>query len=180
VTGKVVTGGTFNKLGMTFDSVSSGRNAQINSPLRPYTAEERTKIEEQMQATYDHFVEKAAQARHTTPEKIDSVAQGRVWTGRQAKQAGLVDELGGLRRAIALAKEKAKIAADVEPELVIYPPRRSLYEALSHPFASVARLSLAGALLAPSEARAVSALAGLRLFRAGEPLALMPNVFLTK
>ena len=61
-----------------------------------------------MQATYDAFVEKAAAGRHTTPEKIDAVAQGRVWTGQQAKQIGLVDELGGLDRALALAKEQAQ------------------------------------------------------------------------
>ena len=64
-----------------------------------------------MQATYDAFVEKAAAGRNTTPERIDAIAQGRVWTGKQAKELGLVDELGGLDRALALAKERAKIAA---------------------------------------------------------------------
>ena len=54
---------------------------------------------ENMQATYDTFVEKAAQGRNTTPERIDAIGQGRVWTGRQAKEIGLVDELGGLDRA---------------------------------------------------------------------------------
>ncbi len=61
-------------------------------------------MQEQMQATYDAFVEKAAAGRNTTPERIDAIAQGRVWTGRQAKQIGLVDELGGLQRALAIAK----------------------------------------------------------------------------
>ena len=63
---------------------------------------------ENMQATYDTFVEKAAQGRNTTPERIDAIGQGRVWTGRQAKEIGLIDELGGLDRAVALAKLPAE------------------------------------------------------------------------
>ena len=78
--------------------------------MRPFTPEERAKIQEQMQATYDTFVEKAAAGRNTTPERIDAIGQGRVWTGAQAKQIGLVDELGGLDRALAVAKQRAKIA----------------------------------------------------------------------
>ena len=79
-------------------------------------------------------MEKVAESRHSTPEKIDALAQGRVWTGRQAKQNGLVDELGGLDRAIAIAKQRAKIAADSDVELVVYPPRKSFYELLSEQF----------------------------------------------
>ena len=88
---------------------------------------------ENMQATYDAFVEKAAQGRNTTPERIDAIGQGRVWTGRQAKEIGLVDELGGLDRAVALAKQRAKIAQDTEVELVIYPPKKSIYDLLPRP-----------------------------------------------
>ena len=76
-----------------------------------------------MQATYDTFVEKAAAGRNTTPERIDAIAQGRVWTGAQGKQIGLVDELGGLERALAVAKQRAKIAPDSEVEIVVYPGR---------------------------------------------------------
>ena len=57
-----------------------------------------------------------------------------MWTGRQAKQNGLVDELGGLDRAVAMAKQRAKIAADSDVELVVYPPRKSFYELLSEQF----------------------------------------------
>jgi protease-4 len=178
VVGKFATGGTFKKLGMTIDAVSSGKNAQMNSPARPFTATERAKVEEQMQAFYDQFVEKAAEGRKTSPEKIDAVAQGRVWTGKQAKDLGLVDELGGLDRAVALAKARAGIAADAEVELVIYPPKRSFYELLSEPLAAEsAKLSVFG--LSAEERRVIGALTSpLRLFRRGEPLALMPNFFL--
>ena len=72
--------------------------------------------------------------RNTTPERIDAIAQGRVWTGRQAKEIGLVDELGGLDRALAIAKERAKIAPGSEVELVVYPPKKSLFEVVSEPW----------------------------------------------
>ena len=105
---------------------------------------------ENMQATYDTFVEKAAQGRNTTPEKIDAVGQGRVWTGRQAKQIGLVDELGGLDRAVALAKQRAKIAADADVELVVYPPRKSFYDFFKSPFGASDRAATLCSHLPPS------------------------------
>src|SRR5207244_6661604 len=107
--GKIVTGGVYEKLGARIESTSSGKHAEINSPARPYNADELKKLQEQLQAFYDQFVEKAAESRHTTPEKIDALAQGRVWTGRQAKQARRVERHGGLDAAIAIAKQRAKI-----------------------------------------------------------------------
>src|SRR4029453_6279043 len=82
--GKFVTGGVYSKLGAVIQSTSVGRHAEINSPARPYNAEEVKKLQEQLQAFYDQFVEKVADARHTTPEKIDAIAQGRVWTDRKS------------------------------------------------------------------------------------------------
>ena len=177
-TGKLVTGGTLEKLGITAETVKSGRNADMYSPLTPFSPEQRAKIDEYMQGFYDQFVEKVAAARHTTPERIDAIAQGRVWTGRQAKELGLVDELGGLEAAIAVAKQRARIPADEEVELVVYPPRRSFYEALAEGFAGMSRGGALAAVLTDREARAVAALtAPIRLFRSGEPLALMPFTF---
>ena len=173
---KFVIEGTFEKLGMNVEGVTSGKYADMYSPVRPFSAEERKKVEEQMQATYEAFVEKAAAGRGTTPERIDAIAQGRVWTGKQAKDLGLVDDLGGLNRAVALAKSRANIAEDDEVELVIYPQRRSFYELFGSPF-GIESGGAFGALFG-REARAVRTLtAPLRLFRRGEPLALMPNVF---
>ena len=175
---KFVIDGTLKKLGMNMEGVSSGRYANLYSPIRPFSPEERAKIQEQMQATYDAFVEKAAAGRHTTPEKIDAIAQGRVWTGRQAKEIGLVDELGGLDRALALAKEHARIGRDTEVELVVYPPKRSLYDALADPFGASDQSGLLSAFLGLGDRRAIQTLtAPLRVFRRGEPLAIMPNVF---
>jgi protease IV len=175
---KFVIDGTLKKLGMNLEGVSQGKYADMYSPKRPFTPEERARMVENMQATYDTFVEKAAQGRNTTPEKIDAIGQGRVWTGRQAKQIGLVDELGGLDRAVALAKQRAKIAQDAEVELVIYPPKKSFYELVRDPFGSADRAGTLASLLGFTSPKAIQALAApLQVFRRGEPLALMPNVF---
>jgi protease-4 len=184
--GKFVTGGSFEKAGANVEATSNGRHAQIYSPDRRFTEEERAKVFESMQAFYDNFVEKVAAARQTSPEKIDQIGQGRVWTGQQAKEVGLVDLLGGLQVAVNTAKQRAKIAADEEVELVIYPPRRSFYEVLSESFEQTpARLSTSSTaeaimtLLGPRDRAVLAAiLAPSRLFRSGEVLAHMPYVFL--
>jgi protease-4 len=175
---KFVIDGTLKKLGMNMEGVSNGRYADLYSPVRAFTPEERAKVREQMQATYDTFVEKAADGRHTTPERIDAVGQGRVWTGQQGKQIGLVDELGGLDRALALAKQRAKIPADSEVELVVYPGKKSIYEIVRNPFGGSDSTAAIGAMLGFRDPRALQLLtAPLRVFRRGEPLAIMPNVF---
>jgi protease IV len=178
---KVVIDGTLQKVGVNMESVAEGRYATMYSPLRPFSPEERAKVAEQMQATYDTFVEKAAAGRNTTPERIDALGQGRVWTGRQAKDHGLVDELGGLQHALAIAREHAGIDRDAEVELVIYPRRRTLLETLANPFGPVAEgpAALLSAWLGLGDRRAVETLmAPLHLFRRGEPLALMPSAYI--
>ena len=183
--GKFVTSGSLEKLGANIEATSQGKHAEMYSPDRRFTPEERKKIEDSMQAFYDEFVEKAAAARHMTPEKIDEIAQGRVWTGQQAKANGLVDQLGGLYTAIGLAKQRAKIPADEDVELVVYPARRSFFEVLSDEFqAPAGRAQSAQAsealltLLGPHDRIALAALlAPARLFKSGQILAHMPYVF---
>lgn len=173
-TGKLVTGGTLAKLGITTETVTSGRNADIYSPFTRFSPDQQSKVEEYMQAFYDQFVEKVAKSRQMSPERVDAIAQGRVWTGRQARELGLVDQLGGLDAAVAVAKQRARIPADEDVELVTYPPRRSFYESLAARFGGSAPAALA-ALGARGDTRALAALtAPIRLFRRGEPLALMP------
>jgi protease IV len=173
--GKIVTGDTYAKLGMNVEAVSIGKHAEMNSPVRPYSEEDRAKLDEQLRAFYDQFVEKAAASRHRKPEEIDAIAQGRVWTGRQAKDLGLVDALGGLDTAVAIAKERAKIPAGEQVELVVYPPRRSLYDVLMSSFSGMDERAELAALLGIRDRRAVGMLtAPIRLFRPGEPLAMMP------
>jgi protease IV len=181
--GKIVTGGVYEKLGAHIESTSIGKRAEINSPARKYNPDELNKLQEQLQAFYDQFVEKVADSRHTTPEKIDAIAQGRVWTGRQAKQNGLVDQLGGLDTAIAIAKQRAKIAAGTDVELVVYPPKKSFYEILSDQFSgggdSTAVSAWLSANLSAGEIEALRTMRGpFAMFRRGEPLALMPFTYL--
>jgi protease-4 len=184
-TGKFVTTGTLEKLGANIEATSRGKHAEIYSPDRRFTKEERAKIEESMQVVYDQFIERTAAARHMTPEKVDEIAQGRVWTGAQAKQLGLVDELGGLYTAVDLAKQRARLPADEEVELVVYPPHRSFFEVLADELGSPAgKVKSASAsdalleLLGPRERRALAALlAPSRLFHSGQVLAHMPYVF---
>jgi protease-4 len=181
--GKFVTSGVYEKFGARIESTSVGRNAEIESPNRPYTPIEAKKVDLELQEFYDQFVEKVAESRRTTPEKIDQIAQGRVWTGQQAKNNGLVDELGGLDRAVALAKERARIPADRQVELVVYPPRKTLYELLTDQVLGSGDDALIGRWLemnlSRAEREALGAVRGpFAMFRRGEPLALMPLTFL--
>lgn len=184
-TGKFVTTGSLDKLGANIEATSNGRHAEMYSPDRRFTPEEREKVQQSMQLVYDQFIERTAAARHMPPEKVDEVAQGRVWTGEQAREIGLVDEIGGLYKAIDLAKQRARIDPGEEVELVVYPPRRSFYEVLADEIASpVGRLRAAHSadallqLLGPRERKALAAvLAPSRLFRTGQVLAHMPYVF---
>ena len=176
--GKMVIGGTLDKVGVTTEAVVSGANAGIYSPFAPFTPAQREKVASFMDDFYKNFLTKVAESRKSTPEAIHAVAQGRVWTGRQALGHGLVDALGGLDAAVALAKEKAKIPANEDVQLVVYPERRGLLDALSEQFGGAGTAGLWSMLAGTSERRAMAALsAPTRLFRRGEPLALMPFTF---
>jgi protease-4 len=181
--GKFVTGGVYAKLGANIESTSIGKRAQMNSPVRPYNPDELTKVREQLQSFYDDFVEKVAQSRHSTPEKIDQLAQGRVWTGQQAKENGLVDALGGLDHAITLAKQHAKIPADSDVEIVTFPPKKSFYEILGEELSASGQVAAVDAWVAANlSAEELDLLRAVRgpaaMFRRGEALALMPFTFL--
>jgi len=175
--GKIVTGGTLDKLGISEQTVKDGANADIFSPFAPFNPSQRDKVQTIIESFYRGFIQRAAQSRHTTAEQIDAVGRGRVWTGEQARDRGLVDALGGLDTAVALAKQKAGIPADEEVELVSYGPRRSLYDAITGSLRG-AELNLWSAVLNGPDGQALATLAGPgRLFRRGEPLALMPYTF---
>lgn len=98
-----------NKLGITSDGVKTGVFSDLGTPTRPLTDFERKVIQAEVDSTYKDFVSKAAKGRKKTYEEIDKVASGRVWTGSQALQIGLVDKLGGLTDAVAYAAQLAKL-----------------------------------------------------------------------
>jgi len=177
ITGKMVTGGLYEKLGANIESVSQGRHAEIASPARPFTDSERARLAALMEDTYQAFLSKVAESRDMTVEEVTAIAQGRVWTGRQAERIGLVDELGGLDRALAVAKERAGIGADERVQVVVYPPRRSVYELISRGLAGEG--ASLPALLPAEDRRLIGLFAAPALLAgAGEPLALMPALTL--
>jgi protease-4 len=174
--GKMVTSGALQKVEANMEMVASGRNAGMESPIAPYTPSQRAAMQQILTDFYATFLRRVADSRHMSTEEVDRLGQGRVWTGAQAKERHLVDMLGGLDTAIAIAKQRAGIPATEDVELVVYPGRRSLYDALLRQF-SGSRLSVS---LWPAWMGTVASrppIAPLGLFRRGEPLALMPFAF---
>ena len=122
VAGKPVMRGFYDWLGISNEYVLRGKTAGMFRETEKFSDEERVKFEEWIKTTYYRdFVPKVAQGRGKDAEYIDSVGQGRVWTGAQAKDRSLVDEFGGLDRAIDVAKHLAKIPAEKGVERVILP-----------------------------------------------------------
>jgi protease IV len=97
------------KLGVTFDGVKTGKYADLGNVSRPLTADEKAILQTQVNRGYDEFTKAVANGRHKTQEYINSIGQGRVWTGQQALKIGLVDRLGSIDDAIACAAKKAKV-----------------------------------------------------------------------
>jgi len=126
LTGKFSLAGLYEKLGITAERMTFGERADLFSTFRPFSPEERKFLKEQILWTYDKFLSKAAEGRNLTREEVDRVGRGRVWTGRQAREIKLVDELGGLDKALELAKNLAGIPAEEDVRLVVWPPKVSL------------------------------------------------------
>jgi protease-4 len=118
-----------NKLGITFDGVKTGKFADLGTVSRPLTDAERMIIQLEVNKTYDTFTKKVADGRKKSQSYIDSIGQGRVWSGTEALQRGLVDRLGNIDDAIASAAKKAKIK---DFKIVNYPtqvdPLKSLFD----------------------------------------------------
>ncbi len=97
------------KIGLTFDGVKTNKFADMPNNNRPFTAEEKDIIQNSVEDIYTEFINHVAQGRNMTTSAVDSIGQGRVWSGINAKQIGLVDEFGGLNKAIEIAAQKAGI-----------------------------------------------------------------------
>jgi len=118
-----------NKLGITFDGVKTGKFADLGTVTRPMNEAEKMIFQQEVNRVYSTFTQKVADGRKKSPAYIDSIGQGRVWSGTEALQNGLVDRLGNIDDAIASAARKAKIT---DFKLVSYPdqvdPLKSLFE----------------------------------------------------
>ena len=131
VLGRPVMGGLYNWLGISNEYVSRGKNAEIFREDRKWTDEERAVFQKSANFFYwDNFVPKVAKGRGKSVEQINELAQGRVWTGAQAKERGLVDEFGGLNRAIDIAKELAGLPADKDVKRVVFPASKPFLQSL--------------------------------------------------
>jgi protease-4 len=137
VGGKLALSGLFHKVGITTETISRGANANLMSATAPFTEAERKSWSGLMHETYDQFLDRVSQNRRragkeklTKEELEENLAGGRIWTGRQAKENGLVDELGTLADALAEAKKMAKLPADAKLELLELPKPKGLLETL--------------------------------------------------
>ncbi|WP_250285629.1 signal peptide peptidase SppA [Frankia sp. CiP1_Cm_nod2] len=119
--GKQVVRELLDRIGVRFGAVAGGENALMTSPRREFSPAERKKLDEFLDRVYEDFVTKVAAGRRMTPEAVHEVARGRVWTGADAHERGLVDVLGGLFQACELAWEKAGLPASVTPRLRVLP-----------------------------------------------------------
>lgn len=171
--GKLNLAGIYERFGVTLHTTQRGRYANMLSSTSDFDEQERAKFRSFLSGFYDTFVSKAAEGRGMSVEALHAVAQGRVWTGEQALERGLVDELGGLGDAVAKAAELAEIDGPVE--IVRFPERKTLIdqilEELANPDADAA-----AALQVPEELLSVLA-AGTRLERVldGGVAAMLPG-----
>jgi len=126
--GKMITSGLWGKLGVRWEGVSTHENADFWSPTTDYSPEQWKQLQQRLDAIYEDFVSKVGEARGMDTAAVRKAAMGRVWTGEDALELGLVDELGGFPQAVRAAKEAAGIAEEEAVALALFPPRRTLLQ----------------------------------------------------
>ena len=157
--GKIVIGGVLDWAGVKTETLARGRNAGLDSMFRPFTENEKKAIAAAMQDVYDQFLDKALEGRKANGVQMDkakllTLAGGRIWTGRQAKETGLVDALGTLEDAIAEARTLAQIPSGEDVEYLMLPePGNPLDALLEGKFGLNAGGDLVSLLKAVPEAR---------------------------
>jgi protease IV len=128
--GKFNISGLYALLGMSTDYVATSDNATIFSDQQSFTPEQQALIQKSLNETYAEFTQGVAQGRHMPVAAVDKIAKGRVWSGAQAKQLGLVDDLGGLDRAIEVAKQLAHIPASESVHIERFPQEKTFWQLL--------------------------------------------------
>ncbi len=128
--GKMLTAGFWNKIGMSWDEIHTSKNATIWSGINDYTPEQWERLQNALDRIYEDFTDKVAKGRGLSKEKVLEIAKGRIWTGEDAKELGLVDELGGFPTAIRLAKESAHIPKRAEIQIKTFPLKRPIPDIL--------------------------------------------------
>ena len=128
IIGKFNVSGLYALLGMSTDYVATSDNATMFSAQQNFTPAQRAYIQKSLNDTYADFTKGVAQGRKMSVEAVDKIGKGRVWSGAQAKELGLVDELGGLDRAIEIAKQLSNIPAGESVHIVRYPEEKSFFQ----------------------------------------------------
>ncbi len=123
--GKISIDGLLSKLGINTDYIRFTDTALLNSPFSAYSKKEWEVLKKEITSFYELFLKRVAEARGKSPEEVDRIARGRVWTGRDGERLGLVDGIGGLDRAI---EEARKLAGVKRARLIFYPRKPSLWE----------------------------------------------------
>jgi protease-4 len=131
--GKLLTSGLWDRLGLSWDEVHNGANALMWTGTHDYSPAEWARFEAWLDRVYADFTSKAADGRHLPKDKVLQIAKGRIWTGEDAKNIGLVDELGGYAEALALAKRSAQIPQGEEVNLEVFPRKKNPLAALLSP-----------------------------------------------
>lgn len=130
ISGKVNMAGFYKKMGITAERLTYGEKADLFTSWRGLTQEEKEFMKKEILWVYEEFLSKVAEGRNLSREEVDRIGRGRVWTGRQAKEIHLIDELGGLDKAIEIAKNLAGIPLEEEVRVVVWPKKISLLTAL--------------------------------------------------
>ncbi len=127
VAGKFVLSGLWEEIGLNWDQVQAGENAGIWSQNQDFTEDQWQRLQTALDRIYADFRGKVAEGRGLSAEETRAAAKGQVWTGIDAQRLGLIDELGGFYRAVALAKEAAGIGAEEKVDLRVFPPPRDSF-----------------------------------------------------
>ena len=128
--GKMLTNGLWDKVGLSWDEVHAGANATMYSSTNDYTPAGWARFEATLDRIYSDFTTKVSEGRKLSKEKVMEIAKGRIWSGEDAKERGLVDELGGFPVAIRLAKEAGGIQSGESIRLQVYPEKKSTFDVL--------------------------------------------------
>jgi len=131
--GKVVLKELLQRHHLELRSYARGKHAGMNDFARPFTTDERLLLKELLEDCYRRFLARVAAGRMKSLEDVNSVAQGRVWTGRGALEKGLVDAVGGLAEAIEALRELSRAPTEAALELRVYPPRATLWDLFGKP-----------------------------------------------
>jgi protease-4 len=147
LSGKIVTAGSWALLGIDLRPLGVGTNALMDSSVTPFTPEQWAAFNKGVDQIYEDFTAKVAAGRKMPIEKVREIAKGRVWSGTDAKERGLVDEFGGFRAALEATKALAGIPADSEINLKSYPKPKSPFEEIAEMFGTTAEVVRTVALM---------------------------------